>query len=104
MVLSCNFDPKESFYNAGFFDYGVQWSYDYHSSIKALENFVNGTDTWTEVKFPVPALLRADPLVSIKFDTKSFDSLVQESKRLNKSADFLLKDLLKVSNIQIVRI
>ena len=102
LALGCYFDPRELFYNAGLDDYSVQWSYDFHSTIKALENFINGTGTYTLVKFPVSELLKNDPVIIINFDKKSYDNLIHESEKQKESPEALLKTLLKVTNLQIV--
>ena len=101
LILGCYFDPKETFFNAGFDDYGVQWSYDSHSPVKALENFIDGVGTYTDIVFPVREILTKDPAVVVNFDKKSFDQLVQDAKKENTTAEALIRKILKVTKIQV---
>lgn len=102
LVLGCYFDPREEFYSAGFDDYGVQWSFDHYSTIKALEGFIKGTGTFTEVTFPVGEILAKDPVVIVKFDIRSGERLAQEAKKQNSTPEDLLKNLLKVTRLKVV--
>ncbi len=104
LILSCHYDPREDFYNAGFNEYGVQWSYDSKSSLKALENFIDGVGTYTDVKFPVREILQSDPAVTVKYDEKSFASLARTSSERNKAPEVLLKELLQVTRVHIERL
>lgn len=102
LVLGCYFDPRELFYNAGFDDFGIQWSYDFDSTLKALENFIDGVGTNNEVKFSVTQILAENPTVVIKFDEKSYAKLALESLERKQSPEALLKTLLRVTDLQIV--
>lgn len=104
LVLGCYFDPRESFYNAGFEQNPLQWSYDFDSTLKALENFINGVGTYTDVTVSVTALLANVSAVIVKYDEESFKSLLLASEKQNKTPEVLLREMLKVRKVQIVAV